>query len=669
MFFIFIALIIVFITGYSIGIFFLADKAKKIEILPMAFVVGLVVMGYFILFASILTGNFATAVWIFMALGGIYSVYFGFINFKKLKSAISSKELNTSFLIGKLKEISWPEIIFFLLFLLFFFDIFSKTIVYQDGAYKVAFAGYGDIPFHMAEVSYFIHNNPFALEEPIYLGSKLVYAFLINLLSGVFYVLSGNYILSFNLPSYILFFTGFFFIYKFISAFIKTVAMRILAFLIMFLGSGAEFIKIFQDSLLWEKSSIGGIINYILHLPYPIVVFYNAVFPAQNNIWSSFTTMFLTHQRSFFFGFAAGAMILYVLSEALKNGHKKYFYFIGLLIGFLPLIHMHSFIAILLIVFGFYVWKIFIREKSLAKNLFNTILTGTIIGFLISYFFILDFSSGVNFLTFRLGWMSESGGIGSIQYNPAGGSPVGAWISYLWENFGLFFPLLIAAIIYFIYKKNDLWRKKDSVFGLIFSGFFIFIVVNTIKFQPWDYDNGKIFGYFYLLGSVIIVYFFEQWKFKFNKLIAVILTFFMIFVGLIDTFSRSSFAGPPFYEIFGAKEQKAAEWIINNTLSNDIILTGTSHLNPVNSLAGRPVVMGYPGWLWSHGIKYQAREKDIMEIYRGSAGTKDLLKKYSVSYIFIGAAERSMPNFNEQFFTENYPVVFQEGDIKIYKVN
>lgn len=665
---IFITLIIVFVIGYSVSAFFLADKAKKIEILPMAFVVGLVVMGYFILFTSILTGNFAIAVWIFMALGGIYSAYFGFINFKKLKSAINSKELNTSFLIGKLKEISWPEIIFFLLFILFFFDIFSKTIVYQDGAYKVAFAGYGDIPFHMAQVNYFIYNNPFALEEPIYSGSRLVYAFLINILSSVFYVLSSNYILSFNLPSYILLFAGLFFVYKFISAFIKTVAMRILAFLIILLGSGAEFIKIFQDSALWGKSSVEGVINYILHLPYPIVVFYNAVFPAQNNIWSSFTTMFLMHQRSFFFGFAVGAMILYILSEALKRAENKYFYFIGLLVGLLPLVHMHSFIAILIIVFGFFVWnKFFTKDVFLAKNSFNAIGIGVVIGALISYFFILDFSSGVSFLTFRLGWMSGSG-IGAIQFDPAGSLHIWEWAAYMWENFGLFFPLLALVVIYFGIKKNDFWRKKDSVFGLIFSALFLFIMVNTVKFQPWDYDNGKIFSYFFLLGSIIIVYFFEQWEFRLAKVIAVVLTFFLIFVGLIDAFSRSSFAEPSLYEIFGVKEQKAAEWIINNTLSSDIILTGTSHLNPVNSLAGRPVVMGYPGWLWSHGIKYQAREKDIVEIYRGLASTKDLLKKYSVSYIFIGAVERSMPNFNELFFEQNYPVVFQEGDIKIYKV-
>lgn len=670
MFLIVFALIIVFVIGYSISAFFLADRAKKAEILPMAFVAGLIMMGYFILFAAILFGSFAFAVWLFVALGGIYILCFGLRNFKRLESAIDFKKFNIVFLAEKFKKIPWPEAVFFLLFLIFFFDIFSKTIVYQEGAYKAAAAGYGDIPFHMAQVSYFIHNTPFALEEPIYSGAKLVYAFLINLLSAAFYVLSGNYILSFNLPAYILLLAGFFFIYKFISVFIKTAFMRILAFFIFFLGMGAESLKVFQDPAFWEKNSIGGMANYLLHLPYPIVYLYNAVYPAQNNIWSGFMTMFLTHQRSFFFGFAAGAMILSILSEALKNGERKYFWFIGLLIGFLPLVHTHTFIAVLIIVFGFWFWnRFFAGDDFLAKNLFNAPGIGAIIGLTISYFFILDFSSGISLLTYRLGWMGEPGGIGAIQYNPAGGSPIWAWFSYLRENFGLFIPLLIGAIIYFIYKKKVFWQKKDSVFGLIFGAIFIFIVVNLIRFQPWDYDNGKIFGYFYLLGAVIIVYFFEQWKFKFAKIIAIILAFFLISVGLIDTLSRSSLAKPPLYEIFGAEEQKAADWIIQNTLSNDVILTGTSHLNPVNSLAGRPVLVGYPGWLWSHGIKYGEREKDVMEIYRGAVGAKELLKKYNIKYIYVGLSERSIANFNENFFTENFSAVFQEGEIKIYKIN
>lgn len=663
-----ISLVIVFFIGYSVSIFFLNDRAEKIEVIPMAFVVGLMVMGYFILFTAILFGSFADAVWIFMVLGAVYSVYFGFKNYRRFKNFIDFKKNNTGSLINKIKEIPWLEVIFFLIFTAFFFDIFSKTICFQEGTYKVALGGYGDIPFHMSQVSYFIHNNPFALEEPIYSGIKLVYAFMINFLSSVFYVLSADYIFSFNLPSYILIFSGFFFIYKFISAFFKGALMRILTFLVFMLGTGAESIKVFKDPALWEKNSIGEMANYLLHLPYPIVNLYDTVYPVQNNIWSGFMTMSLMHQRSFFFGFAAGAIILYILSEALKNKEKKYFYFIALLIGFLPLVHMHSFIAILLIIFGFYVWKILIGEKVLGKILISATAVGAIIGSIISCFFIIDFSGGTSFLTFRLGWMSEPG-IGSIQFDPAGGSSIWAWFLYLWENFGLFIPVFAAAFLYFVVRKNQFWQKNDPIFGLIFAALAIFIIVNIIQFQPWDYDNGKIFGYFYLLGSIIIMYFIEQWKSKFATIVAVALTFFLISAGLIDAFSRSSYAKPTLYGIFGLKEQKAADWIVSNTLSDEIILTGTSHLNPVNSLAGRPVLVGYPGWLWSHGIKYGARENDIFEIYRNGINTRVLLEKYNISYIYVGSAERAISNFNERFFIENFSVVFQDGDIKIYKIN
>lgn len=669
MFLIFLSLIIVFIIGYSVSVFFLADKAKKIEIIPMAFVAGLIIMGYFILFAAILSGSFSDAVWIFIVLGSAYSAYYLFRNFERFKNIVDARKINKVFVIQKLKEISWPEVIFFLAFLVFFFDIFSKTIVYEEGVYKVAVAGYGDIPFHMAEVSYFIHNAPFALEEPIYSGVPLVYAFLINLLSSAFYILSGNYILSFNLPAYILFVAGFFFIYKFIFGFIKTAMMRILAFLVFFLGSGAEFVRVFQDKMLWGKSSIGEMGEYILHLPYKIVNFYDAVYPAQNNIWSSFMTMFLTHQRSFFFGFSAGAMVLYIISEMLKNKNKRYLYYAGLLTGLLPLVHMHTFIAVLIIGFGLWIWnRFFAKDSYLAKEIFSSMGVGAAIGVIVSVLFILDLSGGEKLLTFRLGWMSEQGGIGSMLYGTAGDLPIKAWIFYLWENFGLFFPLLVISLAYLFYKKNGFWRKKDPVFGLVFGAVLIFAVINIVKFQPWDYDNGKIFGYFYLLGSVIIIYFFEQWKFKFARVIAVILVFPLIFIGLVDAFSRTFLANPPLYEIFGVNDQKAAKWIDKNILPGEAILTGTSHLNLVNSLAGRPILVGYPGWLWSHGIDYGKREKDVIAMYTGSSETKDLIEKYDIRYVFVGPNERTLSEFNESFFSENYPLVFREGNINIYKV-
>ena len=79
-----------------------------------------------------------------------------------------------------------------------------------------------------------------------------------------------------------------------------------------------------------------------------------------------------------------------------------------------------------------------------------------------------------------------------------------------------------------------------------------------------------------------------------------ILTFFIILSGAVDYAQRSYFASPYLYQIFGQNEFSAANWIEKNVPQNVNILTGTTHINLVNCLAGRPVVEGYPGWLWSH---------------------------------------------------------------------
>ncbi len=143
----------------------------------------------------------------------------------------------------------------------------------------------------------------------------------------------------------------------------------------------------------------------------------------------------------------------------------------------------------------------------------------------------------------------------------------------------------------------------------------------------------------------------------------------IIFSGLIDVFSRSSFASPPLYEIFNQEEQATAAWIEKNISPKENILTGSSHLNLVDSLAGKPVLLGYPGWLWTHGIDYSQRYEDVKSIFLGEDLAKTLLKKYQIDFVMIGRREKEEYNLlNQGFFDQNYPVVFQSPGIKIYKV-
>ena len=671
MFLTFLCLIIITIIGYRVSYFFLEDKVKKTELLLISVITGLTIMSYSILFLSLIFKNLKTGVYLFIIIGGLLSLKYlkGLLFSFKKEKFISKSQILKSFL-NKLKKIHWLEVIFLFLIILLFLDLASKTLVFNEGAYKVAGAGFGDIPFHMNQVSYFIQQKPFELENPIYSGHKLSYPFLINFLSSSFYTLNNNYLFSFHLPSFILAISGIILLYLLISRIIKKSLVRISVFLIFFLGSGLGFLKILKDNSLWLKSSFGEAVNYILHLPYSIGSF-DAVYPSQNIIWSSFLTMFLLHQRTFFFGFALGILCLFVIYLAFKHKERKVFYFAGILIGLLPLIHAHTFIALFLIIFGFLISALIKKQKSLIIGFCKLIITGLAIASF-SFYYLLSEKIGSGFLVFRLGWMTERNTIGGVQYNPAWKIHILEWLSFVWQNFGLFIPLLIGAaiylIIYLILKKPSRKQKEDLILPLILSSLFLWMAINVIKFQPWDFDNTKIFGYFLLVGCLLVGLFFEKWKFKGAKILIILLTLLIITTGVIDALSRSSFASPTLYEIFSPKDQLVADWITKNTNSEETILTGNYHLNLVNCLAGRPVLMGYGGWLWTHGIKYQEREKDIKKMFEGNEEAKKLFKKYDIDYVMIGPKEKHDYTVNESFFNRNYPIIFQLDNTKIYRV-
>ena len=66
----------------------------------------------------------------------------------------------------------------------------------------------------------------------------------------------------------------------------------------------------------------------------------------------------------------------------------------------------------------------------------------------------------------------------------------------------------------------------------------------------------------------------------------------------------------------------------------------------------------------------QAKEKNIPIRIGVNSGSieKDLLKKYKVDYVVIGPSEKASYSANIDFFSKNYPVIYQLNQTKIYKI-
>lgn len=58
-----------------------------------------------------------------------------------------------------------------------------------------------------------------------------------------------------------------------------------------------------------------------------------------------------------------------------------------------------------------------------------------------------------------------------------------------------------------------------------------------------------------------------------------------------------------------------------------------------SALAGRQVLVGYPGWMDSHGMPWPDRNRDLMDLFKGKASLRASLLKYNITHITVDWAE------------------------------
>ena len=102
------------------------------------------------------------------------------------------------------------------------------------------------------------------------------------------------------------------------------------------------------------------------------------------------------------------------------------------------------------------------------------------------------------------------------------------------------------------------------------------------------------------------------------------------------------------------------------TESNATVLHAPTFNHSVG-LSGRRSLMGYPGHLWSQGLDFAAREREIRQMYAGGPDATRLFAQHSIDYVVIGADERRFSDVNDAFFAR-YPVVARHGPYHLYRV-
>lgn len=555
--------------------------------------------------------------------------------------------------------------------------LISKTFFIDElGNFKVAVAGYGDIPLHLTQISKFAFNKLDNLSDPIFYGAKLQYPFVLNFISGLLLKISQNWELALLLPTMILGVANIILLAIIYKRFLKNSLWAALAVIIFFLGSGWGAYPLATQAIQNHQAP-GDFFQELIDKDVSAINKSDAKANEQNIDFGAPLSMSFLHQRTFFLGLF-GFLILWLLILQVKTKPKWLWSAIaGLILGLMPLWHTHSYVAALILIAVFLLAAIKEKNRQFIYHLSLVFFISLVLAIPQIIFLTSSkdlFETGAGFIKLRLGWMVEST-IGSVQFGQSSPS-VWNWryLEFLWINFGLILPAFLIATMALIFKKvRKLLSEQNSFCYWVFSvlGLTYFFINQFIKFQPWDFDNNKILVYWQIFAAPIIAF----WLIKLtgNKRIfgSILAGFFIVLIissGLVDLVPRIFKNQDQMPIIFDTSAQAMAKFIRQNINERDLILTGANHLNVVASLAGRTVLVGYPGWLWTRGINYQSRETSLRKFYQNPTRSDELLNDYPIKYILFDNMVKYDFYAEKNKFDQIFNKVFESGDYVLYKI-
>ena len=531
----------------------------------------------------------------------------------------------------------------------------------QWGNWNVGQSTYGDLPMHMSFITG-LQNAAFPPDYPFYPGQQLSYPFLMDSLSTSFCLMGCSLQLALILPGTLMMalcYLGVMILAREMTLGRKTV---VLATLLFFLNGGLGFLYDFDQAAGHEAD---GSLTLVARIENILNGYYKTPTnqPDPNNLrWSNVIADLMIPQRTLLGGWCMVIPCFYLVytcfdpSKRRKLGGARGEVLLGVWGGALPLIHTHSFVALALCSAGMLIYDLIHDEKRWAQLRrylrYGAIAVVLSVPQLVLFTFAQVFQGeGANsFITLWFNWVNNPYGDGELRD------------FYLWfyvKNIGLPVIALILAVI-----------ERDQHTRRIFSGAAVIILAaELIRFQPNAYDNNKLLYLAWLLCCMIVAdWCAKVWR-RLRGLrarpVMAAMAAVVVFLSAGLTLWRECVSS---YQAFNNQAVEAGEFARDNTEEGSVFLSGTQHLNPVSSIAGRTTVCGPDLWLYYHGFDTSSRKEDIKAFFEAPRDNLAVLSKYDVDYIYVSSYEHSAYDVDQDALDEMFDVVFRNGEATIYKV-
>ncbi|MFN2569110.1 MAG: hypothetical protein ABR564_05855 [Candidatus Dormibacteria bacterium] len=629
--------------------------------------------------------------------------------------------------------------------------LYGHGIFERDGGisagYSAVWADWAN--HHSRAASFAVAGNPPTM-DPLFSGTPLRYPFLPDFHGAVLELLGLGPGPAYALPGIVLTVCITLLVISLARRLGSTTGAGVIAVVLCFLGGSLGFVGIIGDACAHhgfsaEQCTVShvaraplqglGVIAGTLHdLPGLVAAQPRAYDglghenqPLANMQWYTPLTAWWLPQSAFAYGFATALTVLLLVVTALRSARRQTatFALCGLLAGLLPLIHVHSLIALVIV----------LPVVALGNRRREWIVLGAVCAAVALPRLVQvalgphgTAAAGNQFPWLEPGWMWEAGS-GSPRIDAglfgAGGAirqvlslpfTPGYWAFWI-VNLGVALPLCVVLVTASAFRRAPSRLRAVSAhilrpfppdmlrFCLPFM--LIFTVANMVIFQSWDWDNTKLFAYWYLAVALLAGHLIARWwrhpvagaghrdavdrparrlnlRPRWRPVAAVGLAMSMLLTGILSVlrllpWTPAAYASGPYVASTTGERRLAAE-VARITPRRAVFLTPGRPHDPVLTLAGRTSVMAYYGWLWSYGTDFGNRPEDVRTMYLGCAAepaeacrVSELLRRYDISYVEVDdrlddAGVLEAKTDLDWWRSQRFPVVARDDHIVIYDV-
>jgi hypothetical protein len=322
-----------------------------------------------------------------------------------------------------------------------------------------------------------------------------------------------------------------------------------------------------------------------------------------------FLTLFVT-QRGFLFALPAGLLLLASWREESFGTPAKRFIPLPLqilLLGSMPLFSIHTALFLGAAMAGLFL-LVPLSRRGIGILALLAWPPMAFFGWLVTSG--CGGPSAIHVLGLAPGWMAD----GSLRF----------WI---W-NFGIALPLALLLCGVLARKGSD---REARAF--VWPAAAVFALCMIVRFAPWPWDNMKLMIWSWL---VVAPYLWSVLLARRPVILRACVAFLLFGSGAVTlALGLDSRHG---YEMVKRSDLNRAAAALKDLAAGEVIACAPEYNQPV-LLLGHPVVCGYEGHLWSHGLDYKKRWEALESLMKGESDWRAKAKELGVSSIYWGELE------------------------------